>query len=207
MSNRTSRAEGLLTIKSCSAISGPVLVSSKNDMVVVGCSSDQTLRAIIISSAFELKPIAVDPSITSNIKLFGNDGDLIAATTGDGGLQLWKTREGKALGTVYLIRGPKTSMEDAFEWVFVAPSGQFDGTPAAMDAIGWRSDGIRVVEPLSAFYNDFYEPGLLSDSILGRIKPPCLDLANTLQIAGFHVMEDGGMAYKSKDKARQDVQR
>lgn len=73
-------------------------------------------------------------------------------TAEGGGICLWDVQQRKRLGKLYLF-------ENSPEWVFVAPDGRFDATPAAMKWM-YYVKGKEVI-PLESMYEKYYTPSLL----------------------------------------------
>ncbi|MGA2571600.1 MAG: caspase family protein [Terracidiphilus sp.] len=65
----------------------------------------------------------------------------------------------------------------AGDWLVITPDGYFDGSPNGWKAIAWRfGDSTFDVLPVEAFYNEFYQPGLLSMIVAGSAPEPKLAL-------------------------------
>jgi hypothetical protein len=85
------------------------------------------------------------------------------------------------------------SLREDRGWLVVSPDGLFDGTANALVEIGWQ-DGSSDVVSLDAFYNDFFNPGLLPE-IFGCADPkPQYDLATRLRFPALRTMAQQGLA-------------
>jgi hypothetical protein len=58
------------------------------------------------------------------------------------------------------------------DWLVVLADGSFDGSPAAWNRVLWRfSENLYDVAPVEIFFNEFYNPGLLSELFVRRQIP------------------------------------
>jgi WD40 repeat protein len=90
--------------------------------------------------------------------LVSHDGGVLAASGTDGTAWFWRFQTGEPLATLVAGRpGPD-------DWLAVAPDGAFDGSPDGWNEILWRFDANTFdVLPPEAFFNEFFEPGLLGE--------------------------------------------
>jgi WD40 repeat protein len=89
---------------------------------------------------------------------------VIAVEIADGELQLWQASSGKLLGSL-------TFTADG-GWLLVTPSGLFEASENAWRSASFRLDGeIKHVLPMEALFRNYYEPGLLSELVLGEETP------------------------------------
>ncbi len=67
---------------------------------------------------------------------------------------------------------------DEQDWMVVAPDGLFDGSAAAWRRILWRFNSNTFdVAPVEIFFNEFYYPGLLSDTVAGKQPRAAADIS------------------------------
>lgn len=86
---------------------------------------------------------------------------LISASSND--IRLWDVTGHRELATLVLLNEK--------DWVVTTPDGLFDGSPAAWQSVLWRfSDNISDVEPVEAYFNEFFRPGLLAE-LFGGDRP------------------------------------
>jgi WD40 repeat protein len=147
----------------------------------LGFSSDGALAAFAESSGAGAEPstfvLVAVPSGRSVGRFTGRtaalrdftlsrDRTLLIGAASDGTVQLWDVRRARQTGILF------AGASDAGTWLVSAPNGAFDSSPAAWDAMLWRfnDDTFDVAAP-EAFFNDFYDPGLLADLVAGRSPP------------------------------------
>jgi uncharacterized caspase-like protein len=90
-------------------------------------------------------------------------GTVALGPSGDGSVWIRDQATGRVLGHLRAMAGG--------EWLVTTPSGLFDGSPGAWDHIAWRTGGLEVSGP-EAFFNEYYEPGLLGSLLAGREVRP-----------------------------------
>jgi WD40 repeat protein len=102
---------------------------------------------------------------TINALAFSPDGKLLASASDDTTVKLWEISTGRELLTLMAIG--KT------DWLAVTPDGLFDGSPSAWKQVIWRLDNnTSKVAPVDAFFNEFYYPGLLQETMGGKRPTP-----------------------------------
>ncbi|HEX8474601.1 MAG TPA: caspase family protein [Pyrinomonadaceae bacterium] len=90
------------------------------------------------------------------------DARFFVTSSFDGAAQLWDGLTGEPLASLVTVDG-------GGDWLVVSPDGLFDGTPDAWNKILWRfSPDLFDVQPVEAFFNEFYHPGLLDDIMLDK---------------------------------------
>jgi WD40 repeat protein/uncharacterized caspase-like protein len=97
---------------------------------------------------------------------WSRDGRFLATSSRDGTTRLWDGATGEPLAS--LITFGKGD-----DWLAVAPDGLFDGTPEAWNKILWRfTPDTFDVQPVEAFFNEFFYPGLLDEMMQGKRPKP-----------------------------------
>jgi WD40 repeat protein len=106
---------------------------------------------------------------TTNQIAFSPDGRLLVTWGGSPIIRLWDV--GKEELVCELVQMGKA------EWLVAAPSGLFDGSPAAWARGFWRFDHNTFDHaPMEAFYNEFFHPGLLTEIFAGRVPDALAEL-------------------------------
>lgn len=144
----------------------------------------------------------------SGLSLTENNGWLISSSY-DGTVELWAlTSPGNATTfpksgerMVTLFSGTDV-ISGSDDWLVVAPDGLFDGSPEAMNDVAWRNPQTNGVSSLSAFYNDFYHPGLLAEIIASRHPKAQVDIATAVQVPALRIMMAEDMAHIEERDSR-----
>jgi WD40 repeat protein len=91
---------------------------------------------------------------------FTKNGSVISASL-DGTWRVWSAESRKLLLTYILT--------ETGEWIAFTPDGLFEGTPALWQTIQWRfGREIEDTRPIEVFFEDFFRPGLLDDTLNGK---------------------------------------
>jgi WD40 repeat protein len=82
------------------------------------------------------------------------------------------------------------------DWLAVNPEYLFDGTADSAQLVGWRRTGTRNILPLDIFFNDYYYPGLITETMWGRHPtPPQGNVGAALGLPGWDLMYQRGLTH------------
>ncbi len=109
---------------------------------------------------------------------FGPDPRRLISGSGDGTVRIWDVASQRMMAVVASQKGGSPS-------VVVSPSGLFDGTAGSMQQVAWRIPDTLNVEPLDAFFTNFFRPGLFADLMAGSDPAPPLDFAAVSRVPGL----------------------
>lgn len=104
---------------------------------------------------------------------FEKDRDLLISAGYDSKIQFWDLTSHEHAGTLVSF--------DSTDWVFVAPSGRFDGSQRAIQKL-YFTRGNEVL-PLELFFEKYYLPGIYSDIISGSARIEDLISGNIATLA------------------------
>ncbi len=145
-----------------------VLLSLENDFVInhnatliteVNSTGQMSFEDTMLTSRQTIQ--AHDGGI-NKLYYSGND-DLIYTTGGDNTIKIFRTATGKLIGTLYIFK-------DSKDYVFIDPTGRFDGTPEGIKKLYYVKD--RKVVTLDKIYEKFYTPNLYQRLLNGEIFDP-----------------------------------
>jgi WD40 repeat protein len=111
---------------------------------------------------------------------FVSSGSLLLSGSYDSTLRIWDLSTGDHLASI-AASGQRDSEGSirGNEWLAFTPSGLFDGSPAAWQQLYWRfSQKLDDLDPVEAFFNEFYHPGLLTEILSGGRPTPPHEIAN-----------------------------
>ncbi len=112
---------------------------------------------------------------------FGPDPRRIISGSGDGTVRIWDVASQRMMAVIVSQKGGSPSL-------VISPTGLFDGTADSMQQVAWRIPNTLEMEPLDAFFTDFFRPGLFSDLMAGSDPAAPLDFAAVLQVPGLRSM-------------------
>ena len=115
-----------------------------------------------------------------------SSGGLIAIGTQSGTTKLFNAKTQAEMFTL-IDAGDR-------DWLAVNPANLFDGTATAAQSVGWRMAGTRKIVPLDTFFNDYYYPGLITETMLGNHPTAQTgDMASSLGLPGWDLMYQQGL--------------
>jgi WD40 repeat protein len=113
--------------------------------------------------------------------------DLVLATASVGGkVDLWDVPHQRHLGRIHLLANEKG-------WIVTTPDGVFDSSEEAWRHASWRFRDSEKIEPMEVYFRDFYEPGLLSEVLLGENVPsrkPIEQLSRAVPELKLEILEE-----------------
>ena len=150
-----------LTITSTlSGHTGPVYsVSFSGDgSRIVSASLDKSARMWSVVEGRELALLSGHEGVVYSAA-FSPDQRFILTSSDDGALIFWPVGR-----TVPLAR--MITLNRSQDWLVVTGNGFFDGSPGAWERLSWRFDKATFsVSPIEIFFNEFFKPGLLAESL------------------------------------------
>ncbi len=92
---------------------------------------------------------------------FGGEGRWMVSGASDGTATVWDVGSRAPLAKLVSMRDDN--------WLVVSPAGLFDGSPEAWERVVWRfSPELFDTAPVEAFFDEYFEPGLLSELLFGE---------------------------------------
>jgi Caspase domain len=98
-----------------------------------------------------------------NKAYYSVNDDLIYTAGSDNTIKIFRTYTGKLIGTLYIFK-------DSKDFVFIDPTGRFDGTPEGIKKLYYVKD--RKVITLDKIYEKFYTPNLYQRLLNGEVFDP-----------------------------------
>ncbi len=115
------------------------------------------------------------------------DGTRLITASEDGMMRVWDAQSGETLAVFVAVGGGG--------WMVYAPDGLFDGAADSFPRFGWRVRNAPATVSLSAFFNDFFYPGLLASVLSGERPKAQVDIGLALQVPGLHAMLESKLAH------------
>ena len=169
-----------LSLRDGSVIDSTILHGRSLDFVV----SDHTGRMLLVSGEQVLlwdtasgRRIKFDASpIAAEGVSFSPDGTLLAIAEANGSVSLWDISGGPS----DLRRLARLITFDDGDWAVVADDGRYDASdPADLPGLSWvMPDEPTEPVPVSIFFREYYEPGLLPRLLAGEALPPVPSIAD-----------------------------
>ena len=149
-----------------------------------------------MKSRKKLKVLSSDTNRITAL-LFSSTPGVLFSGSAEGMIRVWDMRTYTRVLTM-VATGPG-------DWLVVNDDGLFDGTPDAMKAVGWRLENSNDVASLEAFYNDYFYPGLMGQTLAGGRPKAQLDIAATLQLPGLRTMLAERLVTVRRDKMGEEL--
>lgn len=149
-----------------SAVRGAISFNSDGKMLAAFMPDLQgnSVRIFEVRSGSEIKRIPITGIVTS--LSFHPSGRFLITLAQDDREVVWDTKSGEQVATLVYL--PVFQIRS--EWLVVRPDGLFDGSPGGWSQIQWRfSPGLFDTAPVEAFFNEYYEPGLLNEIFSGKM--------------------------------------
>lgn len=151
-------------------------ISSDSQLAITG-SWDGTAKIWNIATRKELHHLKGHGTIINSVA-FSNSGKYAITASRDNTNKLWEVASGKELATLIAL--------DTTDWVIIAPSGQFDASPGAMDLMYYLVGG-EVVD-LDQLKERYYEPGLLA-KLLNNLNEPLREVDQLTKLELFPLLD------------------
>ncbi|MBC7509336.1 MAG: caspase family protein, partial [Ferruginibacter sp.] len=98
-----------------------------------------------------------------NKAYYSPNDELIYTAGSDNTIKIFRTATGKIIGTLYIFK-------DSKDYVFIDPTGRFDGTPEGIKKLYYVKD--RKLVTLDKIYEKFYTPNLYQRLLNGEVLDP-----------------------------------
>jgi WD40 repeat protein len=152
---------------------------------LVSASEDKTISKFTLA---DTRPKVFPPAHTSSISSLSlsGDGKWLASASEDGSVVIWDVGDERRVCTLVSARAGD-------DWLVVTPEGYFDGSPTTWSQILWRfGDDLYSVTPVEVFFNEFYQPGLLTELLGGKPLPPADITQKDRRQPELHISLDEG---------------
>jgi len=145
-----------------------VFLSLENDFIIshnadlIAELADEG-RLSILDSTLNRKHLIQSHNGSINKAYYSPNDDLIYTAGSDNTIKIFRTATGEIIGTLYIFK-------DSKDYVFIDPTGRFDGTPEGMKKLYYVKD--RKIVTLDKIYEKFYTPNLYLRLLNGEIFNP-----------------------------------
>ncbi len=144
------------------------LISSENNILIshnAGLITEliDEGRLLIQDSSLNRKHLIQAHDGRINKAFYSPNDDLIYTAGSDNTIKIFRTATGEIIGTLYIFK-------DSKDFVFIDPTGRFDGTPEGMKKLYYVKD--RKVVTLDKVFEKFYTPNLYQRLLNGEIFYP-----------------------------------
>ncbi|MCP4398358.1 MAG: hypothetical protein GY801_13810 [bacterium] len=150
---------------------------SPDGQTLASTSWDQTIQLWEVQTGQALRTLTGHGNVVNSIA-FNHNGQMLASGSLDGTVKLWNVNTGKEIVTLIAF-GEE-------EWLVLAPTGQFDASPGAMQQM-YFVVGLEPID-LEQLKDRYYEPGLLS-KLLGHNPEPLRDASSFETVALYPEMQ------------------
>ena len=142
---------------------------SPDSQFLASAGSDHKVKVWDLKNGHNLRTLEAASGDVNGV-VFSNDGRWIFSASEDGSLMVWEAASGSLMAT--LVSVPSTD-----DWLVVTPDGLFDGSPSAWNLLLWRFGGDTFgVLPVEAYFNEFFNPGVLAEILAGKKPKPAQDI-------------------------------
>jgi WD40 repeat protein len=140
---------------------------------------DGTVRVWSLNDPTKVSVLTGHNWLVSSVA-FNSDGNLLVSGGEDGSARLWDITTRKELATLVTFRDRKN-------WLVTTPEGLFDSSAEAGNNVYWRPANNNELNPLEAYYTDFFHPGLLAELFEGSRPRPSVDISSVVRIPGLRL--------------------
>ena len=151
-----------------------LLSSNRQETRIAAASADHVVRVWRLSGDGTVvstgSPIVSDSAVSS-VNFAPDDSRLVVAAE-ESSLTWRKIETGDTVGTLYLDQTFGTK-----RWLASVPSGFFDASDGEWDEAVWRfGNDTFNWKPVNAYFDDFFQPGILAELRRGEVPAPRADI-------------------------------